>query len=102
MVQITGSADISLKDLGIDMQSKRLMRIYNKNKILDLIRKNHSIYRAELARLTGLSMPTIMNITDELIDDGLIRDAGKGISSGGNRLCCWNLYLSHTCLLEWI
>lgn len=65
------------------MQSKRLMRIYNKNKILDLIRKNHSIYRAELARLTGLSMPTIMNITDELIDDGLIRDAGKGISSGG-------------------
>ena len=65
------------------MQSKSLMRIYNKDKILNLIRKNRSIYRAELARLTGLSMPTIMSITDELIDDGLIRDAGKGISSGG-------------------
>lgn len=65
------------------MQSKSLMRINNKNKILDLIRKNRSIYRAELARLTGLSMPTIMSITDELIEDGLIRDAGKGISSGG-------------------
>lgn len=59
------------------------MRVYNKDKILDLIRKNKSIYRAELARITGLSMPTIMSITDELIADGLIRDAGKGISSGG-------------------
>ncbi len=66
-----------------NMQSKSLMRIYNKNKILDLIRKNQSIYRAELARSTGLSMPTIMSITDELVEDGLIRDVGKGISSGG-------------------
>lgn len=65
------------------IQSKSFTRIYNKNKILDLIRKNKSIYRAELSRSTGLSMPTIMSITDELIDEGVIRDAGKGISSGG-------------------
>lgn len=65
------------------MQSKSLKRIQNKNMVLDLIRKHRSIYRAELARITGLSMPTIMSITDELVESGLVRDAGKGISSGG-------------------
>ena len=72
-----------------NMQSKSLMRIYNKNKILDLIRKNQSIYRAELARSTGLSMPTIMSITDELVEDRLIRD-GQGVSqAAASRRCCW-------------
>ena len=65
------------------MQNRNLTRVTNKNRILELIRRNKSIYRAELARRTELSMPTIMSITDELILEGLIRDAGKGISSGG-------------------
>ena len=61
------------------MQSKSLKRIQNKNMVLDLIRKHRSIYRAELARITGLSMPTIMSITDELVESGLVRDSEKGI-----------------------
>src|SRR5690606_10655357 len=35
------------------------------------------------ARLTGLSNPTVIKITDELAERGLIREIGKGESSGG-------------------
>lgn len=59
------------------------MRSYNKSEVMEIMRKNKSVYRAELARMTGLSMPTIMKITDEFIRNGLIMDVGKGVSSGG-------------------
>ena len=59
------------------------MRSYNKSEVMEIMRKNKSVYRAELARMTGLSMPTIMKITEEFIRNGLITDVGKGVSSGG-------------------
>lgn len=59
------------------------MRSYNKSEVMEIMRKNKSVYRAELARMTGLSMPTIMKITEEFIRNGLIMDVGKGVSSGG-------------------
>ncbi|MBU9742869.1 ROK family protein [Lachnospiraceae bacterium ASD3451] len=65
------------------MQHRDLMRVYNKSEVMEIMRKNKSVYRAELARMTGLSMPTIMKITDEFIRNGLIADVGKGVSSGG-------------------
>ena len=55
----------------------------NKSNIIELIRSNESIFKAEIARLTGLSIPTVMRITDELINDGIVNIAGKGKSSGG-------------------
>ena len=65
------------------MQHKDLIRTYNRSEVMEIMRKNKSMYRAELARMTGLSMPTIMKITDEFISNGLIEDVGKGVSSGG-------------------
>jgi len=65
------------------MKNRELMRAYNKSEVMEIMRKNKAVYRAELSRMTGLSIPTIMKITDEFIRNGLIEDVGKGISSGG-------------------
>ena len=65
------------------MQRTNLIRARNKSEVMEIMRKNKSVYRAEMARQTGLSMPTIMKITDEFVRSGLVTDVGKGVSSGG-------------------
>jgi glucokinase-like ROK family protein len=49
----------------------------NKVKVLDLIRREGSISRAEIVRSTGLSAPTITRVVDSLItEEKLAREAG--------------------------
>jgi predicted NBD/HSP70 family sugar kinase len=50
---------------------------YNQRVVLQAIRINGPVTRAELARMTGLTAPAIANITRRLILDGLVADAGK-------------------------
>ncbi|GHU61832.1 serine/threonine protein kinase [Spirochaetia bacterium] len=50
---------------------------------MKLLLKNKIVYRAELARITKLSIPTIMKITNDFINRGIAFNAGKGVSSGG-------------------
>ncbi|MGC1302266.1 MAG: ROK family transcriptional regulator [Caulobacteraceae bacterium] len=50
---------------------------YNQRVVLQAIRINGPVTRAELARTTGLTAPAIANITRRLIQDGLVADAGK-------------------------
>ena len=64
---------------------KFVMAQINKKNIINLIRKNGPINKAELAKLSGLSIPTVMKITNEFIHNGLIRVIGKGKSHGGKR-----------------
>lgn len=65
------------------MQKRELIKANNRGKVMEIIRNKRVVYRAELMRMTGLSMPTIMKITDGFIQAGLVVDAGKGESSGG-------------------
>lgn len=62
---------------------KSLINAMNKANVLTAIRDAGQIYKAEIARLTSLSIPTVMKIADEFAARGLIRDIGKGESSGG-------------------
>ena len=55
----------------------------NKINILRILWENECIFRAEIARTTGLSQPTVMKIVDEFKERGLITISGKGVSSGG-------------------
>lgn len=64
-------------------QVQTTLRTYNKTSIMRILLTHESIYRAEIARITDLSIPTIMKITDEFIKSGLIAEVGKGVSSGG-------------------
>ena len=58
----------------------------NKIKILNLIRENGSISKADIAKISGISAPTVTRIVDSLInDEGLILEIGEGVSKGGRR-----------------
>ncbi len=62
---------------------KSLIHTFNKHNVLSAVREAGQIFRAEIARQTGLSIPTVMKITDELLARGIVREIGKGESSGG-------------------
>lgn len=65
------------------MQKRELIRNYNRSTVLEIMRRKKVVFRAELSRETGLSIPTIMKITDGFIQNGLAVGAGRGESSGG-------------------
>lgn len=57
----------------------------NDGQIFNLIRRHGPVSRAEIARLSGLTPPTVTNITNKLLDAGIIIDYMIGASSGGRR-----------------
>lgn len=57
----------------------------NRSMVLKTIWENDAISKAEIARQTGLSIPTSMKITDELLENGIIRSCGKMGNTAGKR-----------------
>jgi len=58
----------------------------NKIKVLNLIRERESISRADIAKESNISAPTVTRIVDYLInEEGLVKDVGEGTSSGGRK-----------------
>lgn len=57
----------------------------NRRNVINLIRKSGPINKAQIAKKTGLSIPTVMKITDEFMDRNLVYVSGKGESNGGKR-----------------
>ena len=51
--------------------------------VVDLIRSAGPISRVELVTATGLTQPTISNIVRRLIDDGVVRETGATVATGG-------------------
>ncbi len=64
-------------------KEREIIRSINKSLIMNIFRKNDEVSRADLSRITGLSLPTIMKITDDFVQKGLIVSVGKGVSNGG-------------------
>lgn len=63
--------------------NKDLIRAINRSAILNAIKDNRPIGRADIARQTGLSPATVTGITAELIASDLIKEVSLGDSSGG-------------------
>lgn len=61
----------------------RLLRDFNAQQILRLLRKHGPCSRADLARYSGLSAPTISSGVEYLKQHGLIQQMGPGPSYGG-------------------
>ena len=55
----------------------------NKREIINLLRESSPLYKAEIARSCNLSLPTVMKITDEFIENNLVREIGVAKSTGG-------------------
>ncbi len=62
-----------------------LMKKMNTSLILNTIREEGPISRADIARKTKLTPATVTNITSELIKYNLILEAERGLSSGGRK-----------------
>lgn len=64
----------------------KLLKELNQFQVLDAIRRHGSLARSELARLTGLTPPTIGAITAALLADGLLVEGeGQPTASVGRR-----------------
>lgn len=60
-----------------------LVGSYNRGLVLESIRLQPGASRVELAHATGLTAATVSNIARGLILDGLVAEAGQGVSTGG-------------------
>ena len=56
---------------------------HNRDLALRTIFANESISRAEVARVTNLTRTTVSELVNELLDEGLVEETGKGESIGG-------------------
>jgi glucokinase len=64
----------------------RGIRRHNGKRILDAVRRHGPISRADLVHHSELSAPTVCAVVEDLVDRrGLLRNVGKGASSGGRR-----------------
>ncbi|MBS7530335.1 ROK family transcriptional regulator [Hazenella sp. IB182353] len=61
------------------------MKSLNKSTILNMIRLHGPISRAEIAKITKLTPPTVTNIVNELLDDHLVVESDLGTSTGGRK-----------------
>ncbi|MBN2718513.1 MAG: ROK family transcriptional regulator [Deltaproteobacteria bacterium] len=79
----------SLRKSGRDSDTNLLgnayIRAVNRARIIDLFRSGQLMSRADLARHCDLSKPTVSAIVDDLINEGVLQEAGKRSSEGGRR-----------------
>ncbi|MFD1148518.1 ROK family transcriptional regulator [Saccharothrix hoggarensis] len=61
----------------------RDLRRQNRSTLLSTLFFDGPLSRHELSRLSGLSAATVSNVTGELVDDGLVVEAGSVDSDGG-------------------
>jgi predicted NBD/HSP70 family sugar kinase len=61
------------------------MRELNRSAILELIRRQSPISRTAIAEQVGASLPTVMRIVEQLVDEGLVQVHGTKERSGGRR-----------------
>lgn len=62
-----------------------LLRAINERTLLEYLRRHQPTSRAQLARATGLSKPTVSQALASLEDAGIVRAVGQSISSKGGR-----------------
>lgn len=71
--------------------NNKFLKELNETYLLELIRTNKQISKADLAQLTGLSPTACGIIVTNLLDKGYISEAGVGVSTGGRRPVLYEL-----------
>ncbi len=61
----------------------QLNRVVNRSLILEMIRRDGVISRADLAKETEIRPPTVSAVVKELIEEGLVEEIGAGATRGG-------------------
>src|SRR4051794_22519129 len=58
-------------------------RVHNERLVVRTVYDLGPISRADVARQTGLTRTTVSDVVTGLIDEGVVREVGRGPSSGG-------------------
>src|SRR6202521_38687 len=84
-VQVGGSAQEGRvrRDLSITVGTPSLLRAINERTVLELIHRQGPISRAQAARISGLSKPTVSLALAELLDARLVREVGRSRGERG-------------------
>lgn len=72
--------------------NKAMMAQLNKKIVLEMIRTQGPINKAEIARKAELSIPTVMKITEEFERQNLVKTIGKVSLQEEKDLIYWNLF----------
>lgn len=72
---------------------------YNKLQILKTIKIYGPISRTEIMEKTGIPLPSVSRLTDELLKEGLIFESGNGESSGGRKPIYLEINSSSNCII---
>ncbi len=71
--------------LSAENMDHRRMRNHNSRQILSIVRKLGPVSRADIARHTPYSAPTVSALISGLVRAGLVNEEGAGKSSGGRK-----------------
>jgi predicted NBD/HSP70 family sugar kinase len=63
--------------------SRELLRDLNSSLLIELVRESRPISRADLARQSGLSAPTVSTIVGRLIERGILEEVAVAPANGG-------------------
>ena len=72
-----------LRDHSITVGTPSLLRAINERTVLELIHRQGPLSRAQAARISGLSKPTVSLALAELLDAGLVREVGRSRGERG-------------------
>jgi len=61
------------------------VKIKNRSLVLQLLKKKGPLSRIELARITGLTQPTITNIVNDLLSSNLLKEVGVSDTKAGRK-----------------
>ena len=67
----------------VQKATRKQSKAHNKRLILKTIYDQAPISRADVARVTHLTRPTISSIVGELLEEGVVAEIGQGPSAGG-------------------
>lgn len=85
-VASTGGHNSRRIDLAyVKLASSEMARDINRDIVLELIRSNQPVGRAELARLSGLQPSTVSSIVEQLLEEGWIHEGAAAKRPRGRR-----------------
>lgn len=62
-----------------------LMKQSNRSRILNVIYQKKTVTRQEIARILNISLPTVVSNVADMVEDGILEEAGMATSTGGRK-----------------
>jgi len=85
--------------MSINKATHQLTRQHTRDLVLRTIFDHETISRAEIARLTKLTLTTVSDVVTELIEAGLVEEVGIGSSQGGKNPILLSIAADSRCFI---